>query len=724
MKKSLLAAGLLLATTAATQAQTFPATWGARMQAVLDSVNTVNHNLVGVSVAVSMPGQGLWKGASGISSPGVPMTPDMRMFIGSNSKAFLAATMLKLQEQGALHLDDHIGKWIHYGPTTVDTTATIRQLLAHESGMSDVTRDRPAVFDAMIYTDTSVALTARAFVDSSGAPMYPKGRGFHYSNAGYNLCTMIIEAATGQTYWQNLHNLILTPLNLDSTFVSIRDPYQPVSGSNYYGTPFVGYGFTSFATSAPGSGDIASTPAEMVQWYQHLFNGQLLTAASMSQLLAIEPSSMYGLGIQELVSPRVGGEYYHSGWVGAFTSEAVYDKDTKASIFIALNTYNDSVSTSQYLAPLLDVFTKEMPKQANDAAITALASPVGVVCNPSVAPVVTLKNNGAANLTAVSIQVKVGTTVASTYNWTGTLIPGATTPVTLPATPLTNGLNEVSIYTTQPNGAVDGYSWNDTFRTRLGANLMTLYNGYFIEGFEGQTTPVLVWNTRNGMEGQAGVSHLTGHNSIHSLARDNYDNNGDYGNVSNIDMPAVRLIAGTAPVLSFRYAYKVYPGSADSLQALISTDCGTTWTSLFHKGGRDLSGGDSTELMYYPQAASDWKLETIPLSAYSGDALIRFRNYNGNGNNIYLDDIAIGTPTAVVNPNVASMLQMYPNPATHQVTLTGLPEHTRVTLSDIMGKTLLETDVTGTSTLLEVDHLAPGVYLVNTSLGTKKLVKN
>jgi CubicO group peptidase (beta-lactamase class C family)/archaellum component FlaF (FlaF/FlaG flagellin family) len=726
MKKTLLAAGLLLGAATAGQAQTFPTAWAARMQAVLDSVNTVNQNGLGVNAAVYVPGYGLWKGAAGISSPGIPITTDMRMFIGSNSKLFLAATMLKLQENGVLNLDDHIGKWIHYGPTTVDTTATIRQLLSHESGMSDFSRDRTDYYYALMYADTSAVFNAKTMVDSSGAPLYSKGRGYHYSNAGYSLCTMIIEAATGQTYWQNLRSIVLNPLNLDSTFVPVKEPYQPISGSNSYGDRYTGFGFTSFATAAPGSGDIVSTPAEMVQWYQSIFNGSFLSPASKQQLLTFEPSSLYSLGLTDIVSPRLGDEYYHSGYVGAFTSEAVFDKDTKASFFIAINTDYDSLNTGQYLAPLLDVFTKEMPKKVNDAAITALTSPTGIVCNPSVMPVVTLRNNGSATLTSASIQVKVGTTVASTYNWTGTLLPGATTSVTLPVTPISNGMHEVKIYTTQPNGVTDGYPWNDTFSTRLGANLTTAYNGYFSEGFEGQTTPVLIWNTRNGKSGQAGVSHLTGYNSMHSLVRANLINNGDYRNVSNVDMPAVNLFAGTSPVLNFRYAYKVNLGGQgiDSLEALISTDCGTTWTSLFYKGGGDLSGNDSTDMLYYPQMASEWKTQTIPLSAYSGNALIRFRIYNGNSNNIYLDDIAIGTPTAVASQNAASVLHMYPNPTTNQVTLTGIPEHSRVTLSDITGKTLLETDVTGSSTLLEVGHLTPGVYLVNTALGTKKLVKN
>jgi CubicO group peptidase (beta-lactamase class C family) len=721
MKKQLLTALFITARAIGAGAQTFPATWGNRMQTVLDSVNDVNQNLVGVSAAVYMPGYGLWTGVSGISEPGVPMDKGMRMLIGSNSKLFMAATMLKLQEQHVLSLEDHISRWINHSIPTVDTSATIRQLLMHESGMGDFSRDRPDDFTAALYADTSHFFTAEELVDSAGAPVYPKGRGYHYSNDGYNLCTMIIQSATGQDYWHNLHSLILDPLQMDSTFAPLHDSYQPIANSNYYGSMFVGYGFTSFMSSFPGAGDIASTPQEMVQWYNKMFSGQVLADSSLRQLTAIEPSSLYGLGITELISPRIGGMFYLSGEVGAFTSEAMYDKDTKASIFLAINTMDGVVYTGQYLAPLLDVFTKEMPPQANDAGIIAVLSPIGITCDASVAPVVTLKNYGTDPLTSATIKLLVDGSIGATQNWTGTLAPGDTISVTLPASLLTHGMHSIKAYTTLPNGAAEGYNWNDTFSARIGANLATAYNGNFNENFEGTTTPVLVWSDNNGMEGQAGVSHLSGYNSVHSMARGCYAN-GDYGNVSNIDIPAVHLAAGSSPALNFRYAYSTYPGSADSLEVLISTDCGASWTSLFNKGGSDLSDEDSSYVEYYPQTAAEWKLKTIPLSSYSGDAFVRFRMFNGVGNNIFLDDINLKTPTGIAAINTPAML-IFPNPAKDQVMITGLPVNTAIRLTDITGKVLQEMVIVNGNNRVSLAGLSPGTYLLSSTFGTKKIVK-
>lgn len=57
----------------------------------------------------------------------------MRFGIGSNTKLFISTVMAKLQEQGVLSLDDHLYQWLPSYPN-IDSTATIRQLLSHQTG--------------------------------------------------------------------------------------------------------------------------------------------------------------------------------------------------------------------------------------------------------------------------------------------------------------------------------------------------------------------------------------------------------------------------------------------------------------------------------------------------------------------------------------------------------------------------------------------------------------
>lgn len=74
---------------------TFDPTWANRFQTVLDSVR-VTTGMKGASLAVLVPGQGLFTGVTGISYTGFPITTEMRFGIASCTKLFIATAMTKL----------------------------------------------------------------------------------------------------------------------------------------------------------------------------------------------------------------------------------------------------------------------------------------------------------------------------------------------------------------------------------------------------------------------------------------------------------------------------------------------------------------------------------------------------------------------------------------------------------------------------------------------------
>ena len=130
---------------------TFDPTWAARFQTVLDSVVAAD-NIMGATAAVMAPGEGIWSGISGNSMPGVPLTSEMRFGIGSNTKLFIAVTMMKLQEEGLLSLDDHLYQWLP-SYSYIDSSITIRQLLSHQSGIYNYTDNNS--FWNEVYADTA-----------------------------------------------------------------------------------------------------------------------------------------------------------------------------------------------------------------------------------------------------------------------------------------------------------------------------------------------------------------------------------------------------------------------------------------------------------------------------------------------------------------------------------------------------------------------------------------
>ena len=107
---------------------------------------------IGVSVGVITP-EGQWTGATGISNLDTQQAtqPDDRFNIASISKSFTAATILKLQEQGKLSLDDTLGQWSPEiaANLTNSENLTIRQLLNGTGGVWDYARDDKFLSDAI-----------------------------------------------------------------------------------------------------------------------------------------------------------------------------------------------------------------------------------------------------------------------------------------------------------------------------------------------------------------------------------------------------------------------------------------------------------------------------------------------------------------------------------------------------------------------------------------------
>lgn len=117
--------------------------------------------------------------------------------------------------------------------------------------------------------------------------------------------------------------------------------------------------------------------------------------------------------------------------------------------------------------------------------------------------------------------------------------------------------------------------------------------------------------------------------------------------------------------LNFDVAYSRYGGQySDSLEILVSTDCGLNWTSLYFKGGDNLATTPSiTDSLFVPQA-DQWRTENIDLSAYSDQTnlIIKFRNHGSWGQGIYLDNILFNNTAPIEMSSKPQFLEIFPNP--------------------------------------------------------------
>jgi CubicO group peptidase (beta-lactamase class C family) len=149
-----------------------------------------------------------------------PLTPRHRFRVASHSKSFTAAGIMKLREAGKLGLDDRIGQHVE-GLHPALAEATIAQLLSHSAGIVRDGSDGGQWQDRRPFLDTAELLS-----DLSAAPVIEPNTRFKYSNHGYGLAGLVIEAVTGTPYRSWIKQTIIDPAGLEET-----EPDVPVAAS-------------------------------------------------------------------------------------------------------------------------------------------------------------------------------------------------------------------------------------------------------------------------------------------------------------------------------------------------------------------------------------------------------------------------------------------------------------------------------------------------------------
>ncbi|HEX5043866.1 MAG TPA: serine hydrolase domain-containing protein [Candidatus Polarisedimenticolaceae bacterium] len=252
---------------------------------------------------------------------GTPFRVDSVFSIGSVTKQFTAAAILRLEQDGKLSAQDPITKF--YPDAPADKRAiTLHQLLTHTAGLdSDFAGDYDPV-DRDAYVGRIFASKLRS------AP----GTTHHYANAGYSLLAAVVEKASGMPYETYLREKLFLPAGMKET--GYRQPAWPAPrvavgyrGKDRWGTILE----KTWLPDGPGwalrgNGGIHTTLADMVRWERVLEgDGNLLSAASRRKMFTAwvpeQPGgeSFYGYGWATFASPRGGRLIAHDGGNGIFS---------------------------------------------------------------------------------------------------------------------------------------------------------------------------------------------------------------------------------------------------------------------------------------------------------------------------------------------------------------------------------------------------------------------
>jgi D-alanyl-D-alanine carboxypeptidase len=286
-------------------------------------------------MALFLTGKGM-AAPFGLAAPGQGSTaataalgPDTPVRIASNTKTFVAATVLRLWEQQRIDLDAAIGPLLTPALDELlrsggyDTgRITVRQLLSHSAGLYDHAQDERYL--PLVLSQPGKRWTREEQVRlavSWGKPLGPPGTVFHYSDTGYILVGDIIERITGQSIGKAVRTqLRLDRLKLRATWWEILEnmpPHAPARARQLIGDMDV----TNIDASVDlyGGGGLVMSARDLATLTAALFEGRLFqhpeTLREMLWKGPHEGADTYRLGV--LVRHANGHDFYwHSGYWG------------------------------------------------------------------------------------------------------------------------------------------------------------------------------------------------------------------------------------------------------------------------------------------------------------------------------------------------------------------------------------------------------------------------
>lgn len=280
---------------------------------------------------------------------GIPWTPGTISCIGSITKQFTAAAILKLEEEGKLRVSDPITKYFSGVPPD-KSSITLHQLLTHTSGIEDL--EERGDYDP-IGGEEFVRLAMAQPLSA------PPGTHYSYSNAGFSLLGAIIETLTGASYENYLRRSFFLPLGMYETGYILPSWGEARLAQGYRGGELWGTILgRPMDVDGPywvlrANGGIHSSSYDMLRWARALMDGRVLTPESMAKYWTPHVSeggdSFYGYGWSVRTLPGDIKVIAHNGGNGIFFADFALVPKAGLVIFLQTNVMADLPAAQQLM---------------------------------------------------------------------------------------------------------------------------------------------------------------------------------------------------------------------------------------------------------------------------------------------------------------------------------------------------------------------------------------
>ncbi|TSD67428.1 beta-lactamase family protein [Inquilinus sp. KBS0705] len=301
-----------------------------RLDSLLNILSS-NNKTMG-SLSISQNGKTIYQKAVGYSFidslSSQPATVQTKYRIGSISKMFTGVITFQLIEEGKLTLETTLDKFYPQMPNAANIT--IGQLLSHHSGLFNITND-PAFATYMTKPQTREQMLTKM---AAFAPRFEPGAKFEYSNTNFIVLAYIVEKITNQPFADVVKQRVINKAGLKDTYYGGK--------INTANNEALSYNFADKWKIIPetdmsipsGAGAMVSTPADLTKFAEALFNGKLISDASLAKMKPL--SDYYGMAMRKIdFDGKV--SYGHNGAIDGFRAELAYFPQQKLAIAYTSN---------------------------------------------------------------------------------------------------------------------------------------------------------------------------------------------------------------------------------------------------------------------------------------------------------------------------------------------------------------------------------------------------
>jgi len=295
----------------------------------------------------------------------IPNTPETEFRLGSITKQFTAASVLLLEEQGKLRIDDPIGNCLRDIPESW-SKITIFHLLTHTSGIPNFTNlpDYAGSKGTATSPEQRIARLRDQPLD------FEPGTKWAYSNSGYVVLGQLIQQVSGVPYAQFVRDNIFTPIGMNDSGYDSNSAIIARRASGYRtGKKGTLLNAEYIDMSIPfAAGALYSTTQDLLKWEIALFAGKVVSAASLTKMTTpFMRNYAFGLMVEQRGGHKI---IWHNGGIDGFSTELHYWPDQRITVVVLAN--EESSARTDIAAKLDDLAqgrTVSLPSERKEISL-------------------------------------------------------------------------------------------------------------------------------------------------------------------------------------------------------------------------------------------------------------------------------------------------------------------------------------------------------------------